>query len=1126
MPKGQRIEALYYEASLVADGMEPGRAKAEAAFKAIDKAADAAAAAVDAADQKVAASARKTATAIDGLRESQRRWLDEARKTPGTGGTLAGRESIDRHWDRIAPDPAAIRKAAAGAERMAREMVSSITRTFELKQAEIRESVARGLLSPADARKQGEAAATAYNQGLLRIIEKAGDQGKLQGSPGQSMLISLTSRLKDVDAAGATASRGLGRLREPLTSLATQALGARSSVGTLVSQMSLLGFGASATLVIMAGVAAIASAYNAITESARKARKEIEGVIDRLYRQAEAQKTVGLAGARRDFSVADEERKRAQAALDRLTRSGPTFTSPDGEAPSLTASINAALHQKRLTTARGDLEKATVSATQAEKNFFKASLEGQAATAQTVGSLLQAGIATPRDRSRAAALLHDLRLELAGLGSEMPERRRDIQALIEVLTAADRTAEKAGVRDAKAAQTLADRQRAARQVFATAIAGETPERGDSFEEKINALRAQAEKAQLSAAEIDAAVNRLRAAHVTVIAESSQALARDMQSQLASLTSTKVDDAVQRLKDFDDEIAKKRTSSANGGPELSGSFDAMAAAVRRALDEAVGLTAEAERLEVVLKRIDRSADDGRGFIGAMKEAQKELAVAQAIVDDPKSTPAAREAAEGRVAQIKARINALQIALNAYLERQNALHEEAESRTARIAGNLTQILNVAFGLASAFSGANGELAKMLGASAQVAGGISDIFRLANTKDAKTGKAPGLGGLLSTTSGLISALPGLGQAIGGAMALGATLFGKSPEEQARMQRVRENTQAIQNLTRRVGDLARINVTGSQLTSVSGILENPGLAGARGTDDLSRRLGALLSAQGMTFADLAEFAKQFGVTIDSKRIQFEDLEKLRQAIQASELTQFADTFAGQMQRLDAQFRLFPDLSRPIDQFEEFRKALTRIKDGGGVLSDVLRDFDLSTAEGLEAASRRLQELFEQMQSGGLSAGQLGGLTPQELLDAILRAQGFIDAQRKGGSVPGTGGYSISREITEVTGSRLAAMMSTANVFAGQTAANTAAIATLLRGGPAPLIVPPALPSLGVMQGAQGGSSVVVGPITVNVTGNVTPEVAQRTATLVTDAMVAEIDRKLGQRHKRWKREHGFLGS
>jgi hypothetical protein len=144
------------------------------------------------------------------------------------------------------------------------------------------------------------------------------------------------------------------------------------------------------------------------------------------------------------------------------------------------------------------------------------------------------------------------------------------------------------------------------------------------------------------------------------------------------------------------------------------------------------------------------------------------------------------------------------------------------------------------------------------------------------------------------------------------------------------------------------------------------------------------------------------------------------------------------------------------------------------GALGDLLKGLDLTTEAGIDAARKAVQDLFDQFQglSGDALASFLGGLTPEDFVNAIEKLTDLINAQASGGGIAGTGGFNVDRTITEVTGNRLEALLSTSNIFEEQIASNTGLIAQLLGGGTVPVISAPSLPGSGPAGG--GGPAVL----------------------------------------------------
>lgn len=421
---------------------------------------------------------------------------------------------------------------------------------------------------------------------------------------------------------------------------------------------------------------------------------------------------------------------------------------------------------------------------------------------------------------------------------------------------------------------------------------------------------------------------------------------------------------------------------------------------------------------------------------------------------------------------------------------------------MARTIQQAVDGAIQLAEAFGLVDANTSKILRSIGQVAAGIGPLMDSIKLMQAGGSALPVLGAALPVLGGLASIVSGL--------------FGKSPEDAERARLMKENNNNLRNLTDRIGDLARINVTGIELQKYSNFLSDARLKeigpqqGLKGIlpDSVNRQIGDILDSLGLTAQGLKDFAKQFGITIGSGgggKITMSDLDTLREAMAKAEITQFADTFSGQMAQMQAAIKLF-DVKDPVKQLELFKKALEGIAGGGGALGKAIEAFDLSTAEGVAAAEKALQDLFDKMRSGSLTAADLGGLTPQEFLDAITRT---LDLVKSGaGGVPGTGGFNVDRTITEVTGGRLAAIMDASRYFLQHIDESTAFMAQLMSGGVLPSILPPSLPGLGVGGGGDTWN------IAVNFNGDVLGD-AQLIGKQIGAEILARINAGLGRETK-----------
>jgi hypothetical protein len=538
----------------------------------------------------------------------------------------------------------------------------------------------------------------------------------------------------------------------------------------------------------------------------------------------------------------------------------------------------------------------------------------------------------------------------------------------------------------------------------------------AFEQKIKNIT---DKHGQVPAEATEELARLRANVETVRTKEAQATADKLNAIVDESTVTQVDNLTHALEQLQRELKEVPGVTQADIDKLS--------ALKQAVIDATKAAEDSANSALLV-----DVDSGVNGIQKMKQL---LAIQDALT-------AARDKTKFGTAEWKIYDDAIKgvIARVKQLQDTNAgLSDPIAENTAKVqqmAQTIQQAVTGAVQLAEAFGLVDSNTAKLLTSIGQVAAGIGPLKNAISMMSAGTG---GIGGVLT------AALP----VLGGVASIVGSLFGKSPEDAERARLLKENNQNLRNLTERVGDLARINVTGQDLQKYSNFLAQAaqqnlrlGANGAFTNDQVNRQVGALLDKLGLTAEGLKEFAKQFGITIGTGgggKITGEDLDKLREAMAKAEITKFADTFSGQMAQMQAAINLF-NVKDPVEQLRLFRKALDGIAGGGGALGKAIDAFDLSTAEGVEAAQKALQQLFEAMQAGTLTGADLGGLTPQEFLDAIQRTMELI--RTGGAATPGTGGFNIDRTITQVTGERMQALLVTGNTFLEQIAANTAIMA------------------------------------------------------------------------------------
>jgi TP901 family phage tail tape measure protein len=445
----------------------------------------------------------------------------------------------------------------------------------------------------------------------------------------------------------------------------------------------------------------------------------------------------------------------------------------------------------------------------------------------------------------------------------------------------------------------------------------------------------------------------------------------------------------------------------------------------------------------------------------------------------------------------------------------LRREQQQRMLNLAGTIESSVRGALDLANAFGLVNDETAEALQNVGQMAAGIARIA----------------GG--DIIGGGLSVLGGLANLVGG---------GPSPEQIRAQEVQRENTEAIDRLTAALGEFG-LDITGTTFDTLrrglqtflaedvgigSGLLRN-----VIDMDDLERQL----ALTGSSMDELREVAQELGISFAGAILSTRELRQLMDAIAETELTRFRDTFQGTMQALQAEFDLF-DITDPVEQLQRLVEVLGAAGTGSPIFARLLGQFDATDPESRNALDAFVREVFTAMQSGidisqfqldpgtlarlleqfpsaaefidpltgFIDAQALGGLTGQELLDALLQVEGLLD-EIEGNTADAAGSteqFAIQRSITEVTGSRIASLLSTTTHHLARIEEHTAIMAMALGGGFAP-VMPPGLPLPGL--GQQGGT---IFRITVNL-DNVREEEAPRVGELVANTIVDEIDTKLG---------------
>lgn len=413
--------------------------------------------------------------------------------------------------------------------------------------------------------------------------------------------------------------------------------------------------------------------------------------------------------------------------------------------------------------------------------------------------------------------------------------------------------------------------------------------------------------------------------------------------------------------------------------------------------------------------------------------------------------------------------------------------ADRSTADLAREIQQAVDGALQLAAAFGAVDAQATNVLRSVAQIAGNIPAL---------QTALTSGSGlGILSAS------LP-----IAGAI---ASLIGDSPAEAARREELRRNTDAIRELTEKAGLLGG-DVAGRDAAAAQSVLQ----------DFLSRRAGnqilgrneaynatnqATIAAESLgILPQLQKIAAQYGITLNRNITSFEQLAAVL-ADTITKLGEFGTDLDSALQQANAEAEIF-GITDPLRRLGLTTGALA----GRSPAFDQLTaGLDLSTAEGREQARKNAQALFEVLKAGGgtLSAGQLGGLTGQQLLDAILAlVNGLNDIDESQGTNTSTATQAdqvVTADRTQITADQASRLLG----LASSQLAELRLIRSVLEAS----VTPIALPSAAVFgAGAPAGTVIQSITIEINNLGSVT---GAELGTQLSDALIDALNRALGQR-------------
>jgi hypothetical protein len=408
---------------------------------------------------------------------------------------------------------------------------------------------------------------------------------------------------------------------------------------------------------------------------------------------------------------------------------------------------------------------------------------------------------------------------------------------------------------------------------------------------------------------------------------------DKESKAALLAITK--ELAKRTKDFNDAQKKAAAEQARHLLELVDQYNALLKPVTKLTEESnrqsVGFAEAAQRAEENAERLRDMLKEFAG--GDMNEIER---------------------LQRKVAEI----------LEKQRREAEKINQEEEKRKAKLRETAEKIKDVAQGLLG--------VAQAAGVfSAETAAALHNLLAIGDAVKDIALSDKGIFNPANFTN-LISAAGALAGVI-------SSLFGESPETAARKELLEKNTQALRELTEVQGDILRINQPGARLQSAEDAIRAelsksfPSFSG----------LGRELAKVGLSIADLEEIAQDLGISLrnpETGKLEGDAIRLLLEALEKLDVG-FEETFRGAMDRLEA--LMAAGIIKPTQELAALADILTRGPNASSAISDALKDIDLfGDPDGAVAA---LQELIERFGRGELTKGELGGLSGDEFLDAIL---------------------------------------------------------------------------------------------------------------------------------------------
>lgn len=372
----------------------------------------------------------------------------------------------------------------------------------------------------------------------------------------------------------------------------------------------------------------------------------------------------------------------------------------------------------------------------------------------------------------------------------------------------------------------------------------------------------------------------------------------------------------------------------------------------------------------------------------------------------------------------------------------------------------------------------------------------------------------------------IAGVASGIEGLVNVASSVFGESREERQTREEAEALARALRDLREEASMLRKVfsQVSGENISgfrSIFGPMSAP--------DDISvalRSIAMQMDELGLSMMDLETLANAAGLEVDdlvkalrgqdanTERVR-DEIEALSAAMKQMRLDRFLETFRGKMSLLQTELELF-DVEDPIEELRRVMDVFQEFTDLPRAFQRLGKKFDLSTPEGRKLLEGQIQQMFRRIQQGTMPVGEFGELTPDQFQNLLERMEGLLDeaGQQQGGT---SRDFQVSRQITEITASKMIGVLSTLST---QAVHRNQLLARMLQqmGGTVPRRIAPPRPAAvggrGTTVHREGDRSRTInvhpGAIQIQSSGDrLTRQDGRRAA----EGFWAVVDRKMGER-------------